>query len=300
VDADPNTLAIDLGSAASAIGPSTKALILIHPLGRAGDLDRYTAFCVEHGLILLEDACESLGAHSDGLHVGRAGMCGSFSFYFSHHLSTIEGGMIITDDAALADDLRGARAHGWIRDRSDRAEWLSQHAEIDPRFFFATPGYNVRPTELQAAIGRVQLGRLDSMIESRERLAHTVNGWLTEYAPWLQLIGSDRLPDGHIEDRRARVHSWMTLPIRVAPSAPATRDRIVEHLEAAGVETRPIIAGNLARHPAVDHIRYRSVPDTPISDGLLRESFMIGCHPFAAPRSLHTLEMAIASLAGIE
>ena len=298
-DVDPDTLAIDLESARAAIGPRTRAMFLIHPLGRAGDLDSYSAFCDANGLQLLEDCCESLGAYSTGMHVGKAGLCGSFSFYFSHHVSTIEGGMVITDDPALADDLRGLRAHGWIRDRSDSASWKARRPELDPRFFFATIGYNVRPTELQAAVGRVQLDRLDEMIEAREALARTVHGWLGQHVPWLDLIGGDLLPDSPIAQRSARPHSWMTLPMRLSADAPVDRNRVVAHFEEAGVETRPIIAGNLARHPAVDQIAYRSASDTSVSDGLLRDSFMVGCHPIATRESLATLEHAIASLAGI-
>src|SRR4051794_14557206 len=118
-DVDPLTLAIDLDSARSVIGPRTRGMFVIHPLGRAIDVPAYAEFCATNELVLIEDCCESLGAHSSRKHVGTVGLASSFSFYFSHHISTIEGGMVATNDQALADDLRGLRAHGWIRDRSD-------------------------------------------------------------------------------------------------------------------------------------------------------------------------------------
>ena len=193
VDVDATTLAIDLERAADAVGPRTRGMFLIHPLGRALDLPAYAAFCRQRGLVLVEDCCESLGAHWRGGHVGTVGAAASFSFYYSHHISTIEGGMVITDDATLADDLRGLRAHGWVRDRSDRDGWCEAHPELDPRFLFATVGYNVRPMEIQGALGIVQLERLEEMLSAREALARAVSGWLAECAPWLELIGADAL-----------------------------------------------------------------------------------------------------------
>lgn len=295
-DVDPATMGIDLESATAVLGPRTRAMFLIHPLGRALDLSAYAAFCESHGLALLEDCCESLGAHVEQRHVGTAGVVGSFSFYFSHHISTIEGGMIVTADQGLADDVRGLRAHGWIRDRSDREHWIARHPSFDPRFLFATVGYNVRATEVQAAVGRVQLRRLDEMLFAREALARAVRGWLSASAPWLELIGGEMLDEATAADRRARRHSWMMLPLRLRPDAPATRDSIVAQLERHGIETRPIIAGNLARHPGVGQIAYRAAKSLEACDRLLRDSFMIGCHPVLSAGSLATLERAILSL----
>ena len=298
-DVDPATLVLDLESARSVLGPRTRAMFVIHPLGRAIDRSRFAEFCSEHDLVLLEDCCESLGAHSDARHAGTTGAAASFSFYFSHHISTVEGGMIITDDAAMADDLRGLRAHGWVRDRSDKRRWTDDHPELDERFLFATVGYNVRPTEIQAAIGSVQLRRLDEMLVARESLAADVNGWLQDRAPWLELIGSDAIVLGDLR-RRDRSHSWMTLPMRLDANAPIDRDSVVAHLERCGVETRPVIAGNLARHPAVRQVPHRSADSLRHCDALLSNSFMIGCHPTLSRGSYSTLERAIASLADAE
>jgi len=297
VDVDPVTLAIDLDSAESVIGPRTRAMFLIHPLGRAVDLAKYRDFCDANRLQLIEDCCESLGAHSAGAHVGTVGMAGSFSFYFSHHISTVEGGMVITNDPSLADDIRGLRAHGWIRDRSDRDHWIGAHPELDPRFLFATVGYNVRPTEIQAAMGVVQLERLDEMLLARETLARRVKV-LLEPVEWLDLIGAESLHVGpaSVADRRARTHSWMTLPMRVSRGSPVDRRALVEYFETGGVETRPLIAGNLARHPATAHVVHRTANDLADCDSLLRETLMIGCHPVLLPETLETLEQTLIGL----
>jgi CDP-6-deoxy-D-xylo-4-hexulose-3-dehydrase len=278
-------------------------MFLIHVLGQVPDLAKIQAFCARHGLELLEDACESLGAHFGGKHVGNFASMGSFSCYFSHHISTIEGGVILTSDAALHDDLRSLRAHGWVRDRADKARWVERHPELDPRFMFITGGYNVRPMEMQGAIGRVQLARLDHMLDAREALAREVHRRITRAAPWLELIGASRLSsEGPPSGRRARTHSWMTLPMRVAPGAPLNVAGVKAHLEKMGVETRPIIAGNLARHPGVAQFTTRSAPSLRRADELLENAFMIGCHPLSLSDdgSIETLWRALDSLAHVE
>lgn len=298
VDVDPDTLALSLESAAAALTPRTRGMFLIHVLGQVPDMTAYAAFCDKHGLRLLEDTCESLGAHHAQRHAGSFGVMGTFSCYFSHHISTIEGGVVVTHDSALFDDLRSMRAHGWVRDRSDRAQWVERHADIDPRFLFVLPGYNVRPMELQAAIGLVQLPKLDAMLSAREQLAATVDGWLQRSAPWLQLIGRAHLATTPAT-RQQRSHSWMTLPLRLDAHAPVTMSALIQHLEHHGVETRPIIAGNLARHPAVAHVTTRSAASLVECDQLLARGLMIGCHPKPSAGALDTLQRAIAALAAL-
>lgn len=296
-DIDPATLAIDLGSAAALLSPRTRGMFLLHALGQAPDIERYSAFCRKHGLELLEDVCESLGAFHGRRHAGGFGQMGSFSFYFSHHISTIEGGMIVTDDAALRDELVGLRAHGWVRERSDRAEWKNKFPEIDDRFLFVSAGYNVRPTEIQGSLGSVQLRKLDGMIAARERLAGDVAARLSAAAPWIRMVGADRLPGaGPVPERRARTHSWMTLAFVLHPEAPAGVAAVSRRFEDAGVETRPILAGNLTRHPATARFVTRRADALPRCDEILARGFMIGCHPRPEPGALETLFAAIDSL----
>lgn len=298
VDVNPVTLSIDLESARAALSPSTRGMFLVHVLGRAAPMADCLDFCRRYGILLIEDACESLGAHDGGGHVGLFGQLGTFSCYFSHHISTVEGGMLVTNDDGLRDDLASLRAHGWIRERRDRASWTARYPALDERFLFATGGYNVRPTEIHAAIGRVQLRKLDSMLEAREQLAATVQGWLAQWAPWLELIGADCLPrSGDPVPRRTRRHSWMTLPLRVRAGAPLDAAGVRRKLQLHGVETRALIAGNLARHPAAAMFPLRCAPSLRRCDDLLANALMIGCHPVVEPGALATLQRAIASLA---
>lgn len=191
-DSNSESLAICLKSAEKLISKKTRAIFLIHVLGYAEKIKDYKIFCKKNNLILIEDCCESLGAFSDKEHVGTQGYAGSLSHFFSHHLTTIEGGSIITNDNYLADDIKSIRAHGWIRNRSDKSFLIKKYKNLDPRFLFFTSGYNVRPMELQAAIGMVQLKKLDFFLEKRGEVALNVNKILREVS-WLKLIGNKKI-----------------------------------------------------------------------------------------------------------
>jgi CDP-6-deoxy-D-xylo-4-hexulose-3-dehydrase len=273
-DVDPTTLAISLHSARSVISDKTRGMFLIHVLGRCPNMAAYVQFCEEHKLTLLEDVCESLGAHHNERHAGRFGKLGTFSTYFSHHISTVEGGVVVTDDRQMRDDLVSARSHGWARGRTDADTWASLYPELDPRFLFVSPGYNVRPTEIQAAIGRVQLRKLDSMLDARESLALYVHKVLPG---WLALVGSETL-SVQARWRKHRSHSWMMLPFIVGAGG-LSREAMCRHLESKGVETRPILAGNLLAHPAMSGVRHRCAEDLPNANRAMSCGFMVGCHP---------------------
>jgi len=296
VDVDPKTLAIDLESAKSVLTPKTKGMFLIHVLGQCADMGATMKFCRDHGIALLEDNCESLGANFDGTAAGNFGVAGSYSCFYSHHISTMEGGMITTNDSELYDDLRSLRAHGWVRDRADKDEWIAKHPELDSRFMFIMPGYNVRPLEVSAAMGSVQLKKLDTMLESRERLASDVAGWTKKNTPWMTLVGAEHL-EKKSSGRRTRRHSWMTFPFRIDAKAPVKISKVKEIFEANGVDTRPVIAGNLARHPANRHAETRQAKSLANCDALLENGFMIGCHPLVSAEGKSALEAAFSALA---
>lgn len=263
VDSDPHTLAMDLGHAEEMLSGKTKALVLIHVLGCPAD-DDYESFCQKYGLVLIEDCCESMGALArDGVSVGRRGLMGTFSHFYSHQLTTMEGGTIVTDDDKVADDLRSMRSHGWTRPRSDKAQL---EGAMDARFCFATTGYNVRPLEVQAAIGEVQLQHFDENLILRKLQAALTTSHLLD-TQWL-----------HPENWKPN-HSWMNYRILVAKDAPMSRDAVMAHCESHGVETRPIIAGNLLRHPVMQRIHYRAAESYPVADAVMDRGFMIGCHP---------------------
>jgi len=298
VDVHPQTLAIDLVKAQKALTKKTKAMFLIHVLGYANKMDSYVQFCQNFGLTLLEDCCESLGAFHMGRHVGTFGYGGTLSHFFSHHLTTIEGGSIITQDSELAEDLRSTRAHGWVRDRNDRKSIEKEFSHIDPRFLFILPGYNVRPTEIQAAIGLVQLKKLDEFMENRRKVTFKVSGWVEQFCPWLDLIGSEYISSKTIE-RRDRRHSWMFIPFQLKKESPIDLVKAKTILEESGVETRSIVAGDLTEHPAIKSIAHRVVGTLEVSRALRHSGFMIGCHSTCTDENLSTLEKGLKKLGEI-
>lgn len=295
VDIDPKTLAIDLESAKKALSPKVKGMFLIHVLGQAADMKSITQFCSENGITLMEDCCESLGAHSGNKHVGLFGSGGTYSHFFSHHLTTMEGGSIVTNDDRTADDLRGMRAHGWTRDRSDKSEWEKKYPHLDSRFLFVQTGYNVRPTDLQAAIGLVQLSRLDNLMNTREEYATEAHRLTQKYAPWIRLIGNEKL--GTASGRQNRIHSWMTLPFVLDEKSPVNVEKVKAILEQHHVETRPIIAGNLTKHPVMERIKTRVVGEMKTSNAILDRGFMIGCHDRRSSENFEILGHAFSQLA---
>ena len=275
-DSNSESLAICLKSAENLISKKTRAIFLIHVLGYAEKINDYKIFCKMNNLILIEDCCESLGAFSDKKHVGTQGYAGSLSHFFSHHLTTIEGGSIVTNDNYLADDIKSIRAHGWIRNRSDRSFLIKKYKNLDPRFLFFTSGYNVRPMELQAAIGMVQLKKLDFFLEKRDEVAFNVNKILREVS-WLKLIGNKKIKNKKIK-KKDREHSWMNIPIILESSSPIKLQKVKKIFKKFNIETRPIIAGNILKHPALKKVNYRCDKSLTVANNCLENGFMIGCH----------------------
>jgi CDP-6-deoxy-D-xylo-4-hexulose-3-dehydrase len=172
VDIDPQTLGMDLDQVIASITPRTKGIFLTHILGYDALSDAFLAEIGRRGISLIEDVCESHGATHGGRRLGSFGLMSNFSFYYAHHLSTIEGGMVCTDDADLFEMLRMFRSHGMVRESTSAAvkdSYRERHADLNPDFIFAFPSYNVRSTEINAVIGRHQLPRLDANNRIRSR-----------------------------------------------------------------------------------------------------------------------------------
>lgn len=172
VDVDPRTLGMDHDEALRRLGPRTRAVFLTHVLGFNALSDRLLDELSRRGILLLEDACESHGATFRGRKVGTFGWASNFSFYYAHHLSTIEGGMVSTNDEDLYEVLRMLRAHGMVREMDSaerKASYRRAHPDLHPDFIFASAAYNLRGTELQAVLGRAQLPRLDENIRRRNQ-----------------------------------------------------------------------------------------------------------------------------------
>jgi CDP-6-deoxy-D-xylo-4-hexulose-3-dehydrase len=278
VDVDENTLAIDLNRAEEALRVSPipiKGIFPIHVLGRAISSTKLLMFAAQHKLQLINDVCESLGSWENGQHAGVYGNGGSFSFYFSHHITTMEGGGVATDSLEFADDLRSIRSHGWSRDRSDNVDWISKNPDLSEKFLFISTGFNIRPMEIQAAIGLNQIRDISSFILRRRKLARTVNDAIS--GSEIELIGSDCLTGSNADEN----HSWMMLPIRVSKTCTTfTKEDLVEFLEVLGVETRPVLTGNFLAQPAMTRINSAGYDPAVfnVANDVTRRTLLIGAH----------------------
>jgi len=263
VDVEPHSLNMDPALALAAVGPHTRAAFPVHLLGCPAAVQPY----LDRGLITPEDACGAHGAEIGGRRVGGIGQLGSFSFFFSHHLTTVEGGIVVTDDAELADCLRSLRAHGWIRERSDAQAQALAHPEIDPRFLFLTPGYNLRPTELAGAFGLHQLARLDGFV-ARRRANHL------DFCARLQ---ASELPLRVFPEPAGCLHSGFAFPMLLRDDAGCSRAALMAQLEARRIATRPISGSNLARQPAFTQLQgVRLAGPLPVADAVHERGLFVG------------------------
>lgn len=245
VDIDPRTLNIDVEQLAAAIGPQTRAILTVNLLGNPNDFNWISQVIAGRDILLLEDNCESMGATLAGKQAGTFGLMGTYSSFFSHHISTMEGGLVVTDDEELYHILLSIRAHGWTRNLPKFNHVCGEKSDnpFEESFRFVLPGYNLRPLELSGAIGQEQLKKLDSIITTRrENAAHFQA--VFQHHPWLDI------------QQEIGQSSWFGFALIVKPDAPITRDTLVTKLAAANVDVRPIVAGNFAKNEVMKWFDY--------------------------------------------
>jgi len=273
VDVDRHTLNLRPEDLGQALSPRTRGIFVVHLLGNPVAMEPVMRFAKEHDLWVMEDTCESLGTQIDGRYAGAIGDMGTYSFYFSHHMTTVEGGMLVTDNPQLADLTRSLRSHGWTRDLSNRNEVESASPWIDPRFLFVYLGYNVRPMEIQAAFGLVQLKRLEQFNEARRRNARALLGALSDIDE-IEFV---------VEQEGGR-STWFGFPVILRDAE--TRQALSRHLEERKIETRPIVAGNLTVQPAFRGSPHRIVGSLANSTLIGQRGLFIGNHPDITERRL--------------
>lgn len=268
VDIDPATMNIDPDEIERAIGPRTRGVMPVHVYGNPCDMAAISSICDQHNLILIEDCCEALGAEYDGKAVGSFGVVGTFSFYYSHHMTTLEGGICTTNDLELAELMRILRAHGWVRETERRNEYEAQHPDIDPRFLFVNLGYNLRATELQGAMGNIQLPKLPALVEARRNNAVQ---WIEELKPWNNYFSIQ-------QETPNSKSSWFGLPMTIKPDTPFDVTELRHFLKDRRIESRPIICGNIARQPALQMYEHRVVGDMSHANHVMNNGFTFGNH----------------------
>lgn len=234
-DCNMDDLSIDLSHLMSLVKDHTpKVLLLVAVLGLVPDMNQIVKICTENNIVLLEDVCEALGSEYNGKKLGSFGLMSSFSMYFGHHISTIEGGMICTDDRGLYNILKSIRSHGWSRDldidfkKSLKDIW--QINEFDDLYTFYYPGFNMRATDLQAFIGISQIDKLEQITKSRE----------SNYNRYNELLNNSYwMPNSH-----GTVTSNFAYPV-IHPK----KKEIVAKLQENHIETRPLLCGSMGNQP---------------------------------------------------
>jgi CDP-4-dehydro-6-deoxyglucose reductase, E1 len=268
VDVELDTFDINPKEIEKAITPKTKAIMLVHLLGNPCKMQEIIRIALQNNLIIIEDACESHGAEYYGKKTGSFGEMSTFSFYYSHHITTIEGGMILTNNDTLSDLLKSLRVFGWIRELDSKDIISRQYPDLNPMFLFLNVGYCFRPTEIQGAFGIHQLKKLDNFVEIRRKNAEYLNSKLKKYDKYLQL---------HLERDNTK-HCWFGYPITIKSNSPFARKNLIAHLEEAGIETRPIMTGNIVCHPAMTLIDYKFSGPLSNADVITNNSFFFGNH----------------------
>jgi len=274
LDSAPGEVNVDMDllfRAKEEFGQQLAGAVLIHALGKSLNLTQIQDL-VDDNFFVVEDTCESLGAGFQSKIAGSVANFGTFSFYFSHHITTIEGGMVVTNSDSDADALRSLRAHGWIRERRDREFIMKSQPDLTPDFLFIGPGFNLRPMELQAALGLSQLRRLPTFLERRVNVAKRVNNDSPNKN--VALISNDE--DFARNNEGIFPHTWMTLPF-IAKSA-EMRIKARRVLGEHGVATRPIIAGNFIKQPAERTFTYLNPYSLTNADIIDQRGFMVGNH----------------------
>src|SRR4030095_11010787 len=241
VDVELTTLNMDVSRLEQALTPRTRMVVAVSILGNPCALDTMRAFCDRHGLYLFEDNCESMGATLGGRSCGTFGDLNTFSSFFSHHISTMEGGVVATDDVELYHLARSLRAHGWTRDLpDDTAIYERRVDDFFEAYRFILPGYNARPLEIAGAVGVEQLKKLDGMVSIRRENA----------ALFQSLFAGDErfIIQRELDGARS---SWFSFTVVLNPKLDIDRQRVMAALKDAAIGYRIITGGCFLRHDVI-------------------------------------------------
>jgi CDP-4-dehydro-6-deoxyglucose reductase, E1 len=267
VDINPNTLNIDLNLLQKKITKKTKALMLVHVLGNSTEMDALLKVIKKNKLILIEDTCESLGSKFNNKFLGTFGDISTFSFYSSHQISSGEGGMISCKTEEDYEIIKALRSHGWSRGLKNEKIISNRYKNLDKRFIFYNSGFNLRPTDISAAIGLSQFNDFEKLRLIRNKNRNIiVNKFKANEKIKNNLI--------FIEANDLVSPSWFSIPILVKNKK--NRNRFIKQIEQKGIETRPIISGNFLKQPAVKKYKLNK-KEKFISADLINDSgFFIG------------------------
>lgn len=266
VDIDKATLNISVDALRKAVTEKTRMIFLVNLLGNANQFDEIFAICKGKNILVIEDNCESLGARYGGKALGTIGLLGTYSTFYSHHMCTMEGGVVVTDDTELYEYMLSIRAHGWTRNLpKDSSIYQKKENPFYESFNFIMPGYNLRPLEMEGAIGLEQLKKIDGMVAQRR-----------ENAKYFQSV-MKRFKDIRLQ-KEIGESSWFGFSLVLEGSLKGKRDVLVEKLRQAEIEVRPIVAGNFTRNPVIEFMDYEIPAPLTNADDIHNNGFFVGNH----------------------
>jgi CDP-6-deoxy-D-xylo-4-hexulose-3-dehydrase len=244
VDVDPYTLNMDINDLKRIISENNdiKGIVAVHILGNCTDMDELMKIVKENNLFLMEDTCESLGSTFKGKKLGNFGDFGTYSFYYSHHITTIEGGMVVCNNDEDYELLKCLRAHGWTRYLNNKTEIEQEYKDVDNRFLFVNVGYNFRPMETQGAMGIVQLKKLDEKNSNRNYNFHSLMNAFTNHEKF-----NDQFEFIHAQNNSDP--AWFSFPVILNEKYESNYNDFLSYLSKNNIENRPVVTGNFVRQP---------------------------------------------------
>jgi len=278
VDIDIETLNYDLTQLELAISNKTRLVLAVNLLGNPNNFDFINKIIQDKNIILLEDNCESMGATFNSKKTGTFGVMGTFSSFYSHHISTMEGGIIVTDDEELNQILISLRSHGWTRDLPTKNLICDDKSDdlLEESFRFVLPGYNVRPLELEGALGVEQVKKLPMIISERRKNAKLFLEALTNH------------PNLLIQ-KEIGMSSWFGFSIIIRPGSALTRKELVKKLSHLGFEFRPIVTGNFLKNEVIKFFDYEVHGNLKNAEYLDENGLFIGNHHYPMTNAFQDL-----------
>lgn len=244
VDIDLKNLNLDLEKLSQSLTSKTKAIMCVHVLGLSADMDFIVNFAKKNNLIIIEDTCESLGSKFNNKLLGSFGTVGTFSFYYSHQITSGEGGMIVCNSKEDYEILYALRAHGWSRCPTNKKKIEKKYPELDSRFIFINSGYNLRPTDIQAAIGLSQFRKKDIFKKNRNYNRELIIKEVRQSGKFKNQIE-------FLECSKKIDPSWFGLAVLINKQYVKKKFKYLKYLGEKKIETRPIISGNFINQPAI-------------------------------------------------
>ena len=270
VDADVNTLNINIKDLKKKITKKTKVIVIVHVLGNSSDMTQIRTICKKKKIILVEDTCESLGSKYKDKFLGTFGDFGTYSFYYSHQITSGEGGMIVCNNDNDYDILLSLRSHGWARKLLKQKKYEKKYKNLDNRFIFLNSGFNLRPTEIQAAIANNQFKRLDNLKKIKKKNHLKIVKSFLKNKKWKNQFT-------FILENKNVSANWFGLSILINKHLVYKKEKFINYLTKIGIENRPIISGNFINQPSFNLFKFKANKKTLLgSQEIENRGFFIG------------------------